>query len=166
MPGQITAAGHARPVAVADAGYGDNTTFRLELENRVASAPAVKGTTSAYAGDARPVTRTRRGGRPGRQPRPAYPSPAVNLRQLAIAHADTIAPVTWRQGTRAAKDNPAAAMTSCFLAIRVRPANRDIPRGPDGTLPDCRPLAEWPPWARCSLPVTGCRTSRRTPPHR
>ena len=145
---QITAAGHARPVAVADAGYGDNTTFRLELENRDWQyVLAVKGTTSAYAGDARPVTRTRRGGRPGRQPRPAYPSPAVNLRQLAIAHADTIAPVTWRQGTRAAKDNPAAAMTSCFLAIRVRPANRDIPRGPDGTLPDCWLLAEWPPGA-------------------
>src|SRR5256714_3602217 len=30
---RVTAAGHAPPVAVADAGYGDNTTFRLELEN-------------------------------------------------------------------------------------------------------------------------------------
>ena len=104
---QITAAGRARPVAVADAGYGDNTAFRLELENRDWQyVLAVKGTTSAYAGDARPVTRTRRGG-PGRPPRPAYPGPAVNLRQLAIAHADTIAPVTWRQGTRATKGNPA-----------------------------------------------------------
>ena len=28
---QITAAGHAWPVAVSDAGYSDNTTFRLEL---------------------------------------------------------------------------------------------------------------------------------------
>ena len=33
---------------------------------------AVKGATSAYAGDAEPVTRTRRGG-PGRPPSPAYP---------------------------------------------------------------------------------------------
>ena len=73
----ITAAGHARPVAVADAGYGDNTTFRLELENRHWQyVPAVKGTTSAYPADARPVTRTRRGG-PGRPPGPAYPGPAV-----------------------------------------------------------------------------------------
>ena len=144
---QITAAGRARPVAVADAGYGDNTAFRLELENRDWQyVLAVKGTTSAYAGDARPVTRTRRGG-PGRPPRPAYPGPAVNLRQLAIAHADTIAPVTWRQGTRATKGNPDAVMTSHFLAIRVRPANRDIPRGPDGSLPDCWLLAEWPPEA-------------------
>ena len=31
---QVTAAGGARPVAVADAGYGDSTTFRLELGTR------------------------------------------------------------------------------------------------------------------------------------
>jgi SRSO17 transposase len=144
---QITAAGCARPVVVADAGYGDNTTFRLELEQRGWQyVLAVKGTTSAYAGDARPVTRTRRGG-PGRPPGPAYPGAPVNLRQLAIACADTIAPVTWRQGTKAANGNPDAAMTSHFLAIRVRPANRDIPRGPDGSLPACWLLAEWPPEA-------------------
>ena len=147
VPGQITAAGHARPVAVADAGYGDNTTFRLELENRHWQyVLAVKGTTSAYAGDARPVTRTRRGG-PGRPPGPAYPGPAVNLRQLAIASADQIRPVTWRQGTRATTGNPDALMTSHFLAIRVRPGNRDIPRAGDGSLPDCWLLAEWPPQA-------------------
>ena len=141
---QITAAGGARPVMVADAGYGDNTTFRLELENRGwRYVVAVKGATSAYAGDAEPVTRILGGG-PGRPPKPAYPAPPVNLRQLAIAHAGQIRQVTWRQGTKAAKDNPGASMTSHFLAIRVRPANRDIPRGPDGSLPDCWLLAEWP----------------------
>ena len=31
---QITGAGGARPVAVADAGYGDSTAFRLELRDR------------------------------------------------------------------------------------------------------------------------------------
>jgi SRSO17 transposase len=36
-------------------------------------------------------------------------------------------------------------MTSHFLAIRVRPANRDIPRAADGSLPACWLLAEWPP---------------------
>jgi SRSO17 transposase len=144
---QVTAAGGARPVAVADAGYGDNTSFRLELGTRGwRYVVAVKGTTSAYAGEAEPVTRIRRGG-PGRPPRPAYPSPPVNLRQLAIARADQIQPVTWRQGTRAAKGNPTAAMASHFLAIRVRPANRDIPRAGDGSLPDCWLLAEWPPHA-------------------
>ena len=43
---------------------------------------AVKGTTSAYAGDAEPVTRHRRGG-PGRPPRAAYPGPPANLRTLS-----------------------------------------------------------------------------------
>jgi SRSO17 transposase len=128
---QVTAAGGARPVVVTDAGYGDNTAFRLELEARGWQyAVAVKGTTSAYAGDARPVTRTLEG--PGRPPRPGYPGPPANLRQLAIASADQIAPVTWRQGTRATRGNPDAAMTSHFLAIRVRPANRDIPRAENG----------------------------------
>ena len=107
---------------------------------------AVKGTTSAYAGDAQPVIRSLGGG-PGRPPGPAYPGPAVSLRQLAIACADQAQPVTWRQGTKAAPGNPAAFMTSCFLAIRVRPANRHIPRAADGSLPECWLLAEWPPCA-------------------
>ncbi|MGO9293695.1 MAG: transposase [Streptosporangiaceae bacterium] len=107
---------------------------------------AVKGTTSAYPGDAQPVTPAPRGG-PGRPRKAACPGPAVNLRQLAIASADSIQMVTWRQGTKATKGNPTAAMTSCFLAIRVRPANRDIPRAEDGSLPECWLLAEWPPEA-------------------
>ena len=144
---EITAAGGARPVVVTDAGYGDNTAFRLELQARGwRYAVAVKGTTSAYAGDAAPVTRTLGGG-PGRPPKPAYPGPPANLRQLAVAHADQVRPVTWRQGTQATKGNPDATMTSWFLAIRVRPANRDIPRAADGSLPECWLLAEWPPYA-------------------
>jgi SRSO17 transposase len=138
------AAGGARPVVAADAGYGDNTTFRLELQQRGWQyIVAVKGTTSARAGDARPVIPQRRGG-PGRPPGPAYPEPAANLRTLAIANADKIGQVTWRQGTKAAKGNPTAAMTSHFLAIRVQPANRDIPRAGDGSLPGSWLLAEWP----------------------
>jgi SRSO17 transposase len=143
---QITAAGHARPVVVADAGYGDNTTFRLELADRgFAYVVAVKGTTSAYAQQAVPQT-VAHGGR-GRPSVPRYRTPPASLRQLAIAHASQVRPVTWRRGTKAAKGNPAAAMTSHFLAIRVRPANRDIPRGDDGSLPECWLLAEWPPQA-------------------
>ena len=136
---QITAAGGARPVVVADAGYGDNTTFRLELaEPRL----AVRGRGQGHHQRLRrqmpqPVTRARYGG-PGRPPRPAYPGPPVNLRQLAIASADQVQPVTWRQGTKATRGNPDAAMTSHFLAIRVRPANRRHPprrrRQPAGVL--------------------------------
>ena len=52
--------------------------------------------------------------------------------------------MTWRQGTKATRDNPAAAMTGCFLAIRVRPASRNITRAADRSLPACWLLAEWP----------------------
>src|SRR5216684_6270824 len=151
---QVTAAGGARPVVVTDAGYGDNTSFRLELDGRGwRYVVAVKGTTSAHAGDAQPVTRTLGGG-PGRPPGPAYPGPPANLRQLAIAGADQVRPVTWRQGTKATKGNPTAAMTSCFVAIRVRPANRDIPRADDGSLPTAGCWPNGPP-KPMSPPTTG-----------
>jgi len=45
--------------------------------------------------------------------------------------------VTWRRGTKATS-NTLASMTSRFIALRVRAANRDIPRADDGSLP-----AEW-----------------------
>jgi SRSO17 transposase len=143
---QIMATGAARPVIVAYAGYGDNTAFRLELTARgFAYVAAVKGTTSAYAHDAVPAALSY-GGR-GRPSVPRYRTARASLHQLAIAHADHAQPVTWRQGTKATKGNPDAAMTSWFLAIRVRPANRDIPRADDGSLPECWLLAEWPPEA-------------------
>jgi SRSO17 transposase len=146
VAGQVTAAGGARPVAVADAGYGDSTTFRLELTARGwRYVLAVKGSTSARPRDAVPET-IAYGGR-GRPAVPRYRTAPLSLRQLAIARADSIQPVTWRQGTKATKGNPTAAMTSHFLAIRVRPANRDIPRAADGSLPQCWLLAEWPPQA-------------------
>ncbi len=141
---EIAAAGGARPVVVTDAGYGDSTTFRLELEARGWDyVAAVKATTSACPHDAVPAT-VAYGGL-GRPSVPRYRARPLSLRQLAIASADTIAPVTWRQGTRATGGNPDALMTSHFLAIRVRPANRDIPRAADGSLPECWLLAEWPP---------------------
>ena len=34
-----------------------------------------------------------------------------------------------------------------MLAIRIRPANRDIARAAGGSLPECWLLAEWPPGA-------------------
>jgi SRSO17 transposase len=146
VPELAAARGGARPVAVADAGYGDVTAFRLELAQRGWQyVVAVKGATSAHPGSARPAPATRR---PGPRPAaPPYPRPPASLRTLAIAHADKTCQVTWRQGTKATKGNPAASMTSRFLAIQVRPANRDIPRASDGSLPDCWLLAEWPPEA-------------------
>jgi SRSO17 transposase len=143
---QITAAGGRRPVVVADAGYGDNSTFRCELTGRSwCYVLAVKGTTSAHAHDAVPEMMPY-GGR-GRPSVPRYRAAPVSLRQLVLAHAAEAQPVTWRQGTKTSTGNPTAAMTSTFLAIRVRPANRDISRAADGSLPASWLLAEWPPAA-------------------
>ena len=142
----VTAAGRSRPVVAADIAYGDNALFREQLTARGWQyAVAVKGGTTAYAGDAVPQARPYGG--LGQPPRPAYPGPPVTLRQLAIAHAGQVQPVTWRQGTKTSKDNPEASMTGSFLAIRVRPASRHITRDADRSFPACWLLAEWPPGA-------------------
>lgn len=133
-----------RPV-VGDAGYGDATEFRLGLTERGLSyVLAVKATTSAHPVDAEPVTPPYGGH--GRPPVPRYPEGPSTLAALALAAGRrALRRVTWRHGTRKGPGNPTAAMTSRFLALRVRPANRAIPRGPDGALPDCWMIAEWPP---------------------
>ena len=142
----VTAAGGARPVVAADIAYGDNALFRQQLTDRGWQyAVAVKGSVSAHDGGAVPQARPYGG--LGQPPKPAYPRPPATLRALALAHAAQVRPVTWRQGTKATRDNPAAAMTSCFLAIRVRPAGKPIPRQADRSLPACWLLAEWPPHA-------------------
>jgi SRSO17 transposase len=133
-----------RPV-VADCGYGDATGFRLGLTDRgLAYVVAVKPITSAYPADAVPVAAPYAGR--GRPPVPRYRTDPANLRALALsAGRGALRQVTWRHGTRRTKGNPTAKMRSRFLAIRVRPANREIPRGDDGSLPVVWLLAEWPP---------------------
>ena len=150
-----------RPVVAADIGYGDNALFRQQLTAAGWQyAVAVKGSTSAHDGDAVPETRPYGG--LGQPPRPAYPRPPATLRQLALAHAGQVRPVTWRQGTRTSQDNPDAAMTSWFLAIRVRPAGPS----PGRRTAACRPAGCWPngPPGPGSPPATGCPPCRRTPP--
>jgi len=143
---QVTGARGARPVVVGDAGYGEGADFRLELQaGGWRYVIAVKGSVSARPRDAAPAAWPYAG--LGRPSVPRYRTRPLSLRQLAIAHAGQIQPVTWRQGTKATRGNPHAAMTSHFLAIRVRPASRRIPRAGDGSLPDCWLLAEWPPEA-------------------
>lgn len=132
-----------RPV-VADAGYGDITEFRLGLQaRRLRYVLAVKGTTSAYPADATPVAPDYSDR--GRPPTPRYRDNPHSLAALALAGGRrALRRVTWRHGSRKNARNPTAAMASRFLALRVRPANRDIPRNPDGTLPECWLIAEWP----------------------
>ena len=132
------------PVA-ADSGYGDCTLFRLGLAERgLRYAVQVDPTAIAYPADAVPVTPSYAGR--GRPPRPTYADPPVTFKDLALAAGrDSARQVTWRRGSRHTKANPAAAMRSHFLRLRIRPANRDIPRNSDGSLPDVWLIAEWPP---------------------
>ncbi|MGH8882186.1 MAG: transposase, partial [Stackebrandtia sp.] len=79
---------------------------------------------------------------------PAYPDEPVTFKELALAAGHRACrQVTWRKGTRTTTDNPTAAMRAHFLALRIRPANRNIPRHDDGSLPEAWLIAEWPPEA-------------------
>jgi SRSO17 transposase len=140
--------GHRPPVLAGDAGYGDTTEFRTALTERdIPYVLAVKATTSAYPTHAVPLTPPATGRR-GRPAVPAYPDEPDNLKTLALqAISDDptiLREVTWRHGTRTSPDNRAAAMTSHFAALRIRPANRTITRADDGSLPDCWLIIEWP----------------------
>jgi SRSO17 transposase len=134
----------ARPV-VADSGYGDCTLFRLGLAERgLDYVVQVDPTATGQPADAAPATASYAGR--GRPPKPAYPDPPVTFKTLALrAGRGAVRRITWRRGTRTSPDNPQAKMRSGFLAIRIRPANRDIPRADDGTLPEQWLIAEWPP---------------------
>jgi SRSO17 transposase len=145
MIDELTDWGRTPPPVVADAGYGEVTAFRLALtEREIPYVVAVKATTTAHPGQARPTQAPRTPGR-GRPPTLGYPDKPVSLKELALAAGPAAAvPVTWRQGTKSSPDNPTAAMASRFVTLRVRPANRDIPRAEDATLPECWLLAEWP----------------------
>jgi SRSO17 transposase len=135
------------PVA-ADSGYGDCTLFRQGLSDRgLQYAVQVDPDATAHPGVATTVTPPYTGR--GRPPKPAYPDPPVTFKDLVLtavaAGQGSARQVTWRHGTRRSKSNPAAAMRSHFLRLRIRPANRDVPRGADGTLPEVWLIAEWPP---------------------
>jgi SRSO17 transposase len=139
--------GLPRLPVTADSAYGDTTAFRLGLEERgYAYMVAIQPTLTAYPAEAVPETAAY-GGR-GRKPVPRYRQEPSTLRELVLSTGrKALRQVTWRHGTRKRVDNPTAALRSRFLALRVRPANRDIPRAPDGSLPVCWLLAEWPPGA-------------------
>jgi len=134
----------ARPV-LADAGYGDAAEFRQGLTERgLVYVLGVTHTATAHPAAAEPACAPYSGN--GRPPVPAYPDPPATLKALVMAAGRSgLRWVTWRRGTHKTPDNPKALMRSRFLALRVRPAARTIPRDAGRRLPECWLLAEWPP---------------------
>jgi SRSO17 transposase len=132
----------APPVVVTDAGYGNNGEFRAGITARGSSyVVAVDGDLTAHPADAVPQLRPYSGR--GRRPRPRYRTRPIGLRQHVLAAGrDATVPLTWREGSR-------GALTSHFLALRVRPAGRKPTArlADDGSLPLAWLLAEWPPEA-------------------
>jgi SRSO17 transposase len=129
---------------VVDSGYGDVTAFRRGLEDRgLDYVAAVSSDLAAHPADAAPAAPPYSGR--GHPPTPRYRDKPSNLGRLAPAAGEAAyQQVSWRDGTRRTPDNPHGEMRSRFAVLQVRPANRDIPRGPDGSLPTKTLLAEWP----------------------
>jgi SRSO17 transposase len=123
---------------LADAAYGDVTELRMALQAReIDYVLDSRGATSALPESATPQ-RPAWSGR-GRPPGPRYRRPFSTLAELALAAGQqACAEVCWREGTH-------GAMTSRFVALRVRPSNVKLRTADPGSeLPVCWLLAEWP----------------------
>ncbi|MER6162964.1 IS701 family transposase [Streptomyces sp. NPDC001868] len=134
------------PLVVADGGYGDAAAFRLGLEERgLDYVVGISTTTTAQPEEARPRIPPY-GGR-GPRPQPVYPEPAQAVKKLVIAAGKRAAkPVQWREGSRPGSGRTGVKrMYSRFVALRIRPAGREIRKAADGPeLPVRWLLAEWP----------------------
>ena len=135
---ELVSWGHRPPLVVADADYGEIGYFRTGLtERNVSYVVQVKAETTVHRADASFAMPAYSGkGRPPTQP--SYRTAPIQAKALVHAlQPAAFEKVSWRQGTK-------ATMTSRFAATRVRPANRNLPRDPDGSPPECWLLAEWP----------------------
>ncbi|MEU4446203.1 transposase [Actinosynnema sp. NPDC050801] len=143
-----------RPV-VADSAYGDDTAFRQGLADRgLTYAPTVPASTGLHPASSAPVAPVYSG--TGRAPvRTTYPDKPVTAKTLVTEQGRSAGRlVVWRHGSRKTSGNPTATMRSRFLALRVRPADRNIPAP---TTAPCPSAGYWPngPPVEPRLPTTG-----------
>jgi SRSO17 transposase len=132
-------AGVSRSVVLADAGYGNDTSFRTGLtEMGLTYVVGVQSSIRLWPPDTQPLPPKPWSGR-GRPPSLVRRQPGhapVSAKELAqTLPEDAWGRVTWREGSK-------APLASRFAAIRVRPAHRDYwrsaPRAEEWF------LIEWP----------------------
>jgi SRSO17 transposase len=132
-------AGVSRSVVLADAGYGNDTSFRTGLtEIGLTYVVAVQSSIRLWSPGTQPLPPKPWSGR-GRPPSLVRRQPGhapVSAKELAQAlPEDAWRRITWREGSK-------APLASRFAAIRVRPAHRDYwrsaPRAEEWF------LIEWP----------------------
>jgi SRSO17 transposase len=136
---QALAAGVPVGIVLGDAGYGDETAFRVGVTDLgLRYVLGVRPGTSVWApgtGPLPPAPWSGRGRRPTRLRRDAANQP-VTLKALALSlPAQDWRTLTWREGTR-------GKLSSRFAAVRVRPAHRDTQRSEPW--PEEWLLIEWP----------------------
>lgn len=119
--------GQVPPVVVADAGHGEIGPFRTELTDRgIAYVVQVKSATSVDDADAVFTTPAPTGKKGRLASKASYRSAPVQAKDYATALAPgAFQEVSWRQGTK-------GVISSRFAAARVRPANCNLPKKPDG----------------------------------
>ena len=121
---------------VADAGHGEITAFREDLDERgLLYMVEVKAATSAYGPEVEAELLPWSG--LGRKPAARYREAPSSLRALALeagyAHSSEVA---WREGSR-------GTMKTRFVALRVRPANIGLRRAHKEELPLAWLLCQW-----------------------
>jgi SRSO17 transposase len=127
-------------VVLADAGYGNDTNFRMELTKlEMTYAAGIQSTTTVWKPGEEPKPAPARKGNTGR-PRKLLQRDAkhqpVSVKEFALSlPADAWKKVTWRQGVK-------QKLQSRFAAFRVRPAHRDEERSQPH--PEEWLLIEWP----------------------
>jgi SRSO17 transposase len=127
-------------VVLADAGYGNDTSFRMALtEMELAYVMGVQSTVTVWKPGEEPKPAPARQGNTGR-PRKLLQRDSkhqpVSAKQLATSlPAEAWCKVTWRQGVK-------KKLQSRFAALRVRPAHRDYWRAEPH--PTEWLLIEWP----------------------
>jgi SRSO17 transposase len=152
MIDQVRAWGLPNRIVVADAGYGDTTEFREELEAR--QLPYVVGISSATGVWSKPPQAQipRYQGRGGPPTRYAYGKQRPTSAQDAAVQAKGWKRIRWRQGTK-------GWLESRFVALRVRPSHGFVRGQPPHK--EVWLLIEWPESEKeptkyflCDLPAT------------